>query len=213
PPTARPIDGLSGPGYVQGQEREVVIMFIDIRESTKLAEHKLPFDVVFILNQFFSEMADTLEDTGGHYAQFNGDGLMALYGLDSDLKTASVQALQGVQQMIRRLDILNQRLSVELHQPLRMGIGIHCGDAIVGQMGPPKTPIITALGDNVNIAARLEAMTKEFGVQVVISSETVAAAELDFSNYPLHDVEVRGRENKIGVYAVEDPKSIPVPAI
>ena len=166
------MDGLSGPGYVQGQERKVVIMFIDIRESTKLAEHKLPFDVVFILNQFFSEMADTLEDTGGHYAQFNGDGLMALYGLDCDLQEASVQALQGVQQMMRRLDILNQRLSVELHQPLRMGIGLHCGDAIVGQMGPPKTPIITALGDNVNIAARLEAMTKEFGVQVVVSSDT-----------------------------------------
>lgn len=213
PATAGPADGLSGPGYVQGQERKVVIMFIDIRESTKLAEHRLPFDVVFILNQFFSEMADTLEDTGGHYAQFNGDGLMALYGLDCDLHEASVQALQGVQQMMRRLEILNERLSVELHQPLRMGIGLHCGDAIVGQMGPPKTPIITALGDNVNIAARLEAMTKEFGVQVVVSADTAAAADIDFSAYHRHDVDVRGRETQIGVYAVEDSKSIPVPVI
>ena len=213
PATAAPIDGLSGPGYVQGQERKVVIMFIDIRESTKLAEHRLPFDVVFILNQFFVEMVDTLEDTGGHYAQFNGDGLMALYGLDCDLQEASVQALQGVQQMMRRLGILNQRLSVELHQPLHMGIGIHCGDAIVGQMGPPKTPIITALGDIVNIAARLEAMTKEVGAEVVVSSDTAAAAEVDFSAYPHHNVDVRGRETQIGVYALEDTKSIPVPAI
>ena len=124
-----------------------------------------------------------------------------------------MQALQGVQQMMRRLEILNQRLSVELHQPLRMGIGIHCGDAIVGQMGPPKTPIITALGDNVNIAARLEAMTKEFGAEVVVSSDTAAAGKIDFSAYPHHQVDVRGRETQIGVYAVEDTKSIPVPAI
>ena len=94
-----------------------------------------------------------------------------------------------------------------------MGIGLQCGDAIVGQMGPPKTPIITALGDNVNIAARLEAMTKEFGAEVVVSAETAAAADLDFSAYPHHDMDVRGRETQIGVYAVEDSKSIPVPAI
>ena len=83
------------PGGVLGREQEVVVMFIDLRDSTRLGEGRLPYDVVFILNQFFAEMWAALEETGGHYAQFAGDGPMALYGLESSVTTGSRQALRG----------------------------------------------------------------------------------------------------------------------
>ncbi len=207
-PSVTPMEGIGKMGYEQGEELQVVILFADLRESTKLAEGRLPFDVVFILNQFFAEMAASLEDTGGLYAQFNGDGLMALYGLNTGFQEGCIQALQGAQHMLKRLDILNQRLGMELQNPLRMGIGIHCGEAIVGSMGPPATPIISALGDNVNIAARLEAQTKELGAQVVVSTETAIQANVDLSGFPIHTVPIRGREQGIEVYAVGDPRKI-----
>ena len=148
------------PGGVSGHEQSVAVMFIDLRASTKLGEERLPYDVVFILNQFFAEMSAALEETRGHYAQFSGDGLMALYGMESDLATGCRDAFRGAAAMTRRLGNLNERLGHELQEPLRIGIGIHCGEAIVGTMGPPSSPNLSAIGDNINIAARLEAQSK-----------------------------------------------------
>jgi len=190
------------PGGVYGQERQVAAMFVDLRGSTGLNEARLPYDVVFILNQFFAEMSSALQETDGHYAQFAGDGLMALYGLRCDLSTACRQALLGARQMERRLRDLNLRLEDELPAPLRIGIGIHCGEAIVGTMGPPSSPNLSAIGDNINIAARLESMTKTFGVSLVVSESTLQASGVDGAVWPLHDAPVRGREEPVKVRAV-----------
>jgi adenylate cyclase len=83
--------------------------------------------------------------------------------------------------MFERFDSLNERLVGELETPLKIGIGIHTGQAIVGRMGPPKTPIISAVGDSVNTAARLERMTRELGASLVVSAETLRGAGLDTS--------------------------------
>ncbi len=190
-------------GGVAGAEREVVAMFVDLRESTKLAEDKLPYDVVFILNRFFAEMSDALDETGGHYAQFAGDGLLALYGLETDLQTAAGAALDGAQNMMDRIERLNDEISSELARPLRIGIGIHAGEAIVGDMGPPSTPIRSAIGDNINIAARLEAMTKDLGARLVVSTTTVELANRNYSMHRQEDVEIRGRRERLPVFAVE----------
>ena len=203
PPSAVPADGFLKPGYQEGKELQVAILFADLRESTKLAEDRMPFDVVFILNQFFAELSSALAETGGHYAQFNGDGLMAFYGLETDLPTACTQALNGAERMFERMENLNKRFETELVRPLRMGIGIHAGDAVVGSMGPPATPIISALGDNVNIAARLEAQTKELGAPLVVSAITAAEANFDVSGCTEHIVAIRGRDEPLTVYAVE----------
>jgi len=202
PPSAVPADGFSKPGYQEGQELQVAILFADLRESTKLAEDRLPFDVVFILNQFFAELSLALEETGGHYAQFNGDGLMALYGLETDLETACRNALKGAERMFDRLEGLNARFENELAKPLKMGIGLHAGDAVVGSMGPPATPIISALGDNVNIAARLESQTKEMKAPLVISSAVVEAARLESTGLSSDKITVKGREAPLTVYAI-----------
>ena len=201
------------PGGVSGREQRIVVMFIDLRDSTRLGEGRLPYDVVFILNQFFAEMWAALEETGGHYAQFAGDGLMALYGLESDIATGARQALRGAAEMARRLSNLNARLAGELAEPLRIGIGIHCGDAIVGTMGPPKSPNLSAVGDNVNVAARLESQSKTLRCTLVVSTALARAAGVDLSGHPLHEAELRGRGASVQVHAVGDPREIPEPVV
>jgi adenylate cyclase len=111
---------------------------------------------------------------------------------------------------LRRLDNLNEKLKHELTEELKIGVGIHTGEAIVGSMGPPASPIVSALGDNVNVAARLEAQTKEFGVPLVVSAETAELSKIDFSKFPKHHIQVKGRERKIMIYAVDAPEALSV---
>jgi adenylate cyclase len=207
PSTATASDGFEQPGYLAGQEMEATFVFIDLRGSTGLSEGRLPYDFVFILNQFFAAIDAALQDTGGHYAQFNGDGLMAIYGLESGLHQGAMEALQGAQEMMKRIDQLNESLRSELPEPLAIGIGIHSGEAIVGSMGPPDHPIISAIGDNVNIAARLEALCKEFQAPLIVSEITCERAGVDFSGYPLETVEIRGRQGSIDVRLIDDPRA------
>jgi adenylate cyclase len=196
------------PGAARERERPVVAMFVDLRGSTRLAESRLPYDVVFIMNQFFAEMYAALRATNGYYAQFRGDGLLALYGLETDIAHACRDAMRGAAEMQRRLDMLSQNLKAELTEPLRIGIGAHAGVAIVGTMGPPDAPIYSAIGDNINIAARFEGMTKAYNCVLVVSAETLSHAGLDPHGSPLHRVRVRGRNERMNVYAINDPRTL-----
>jgi adenylate cyclase len=185
-------------GGVQGHEEYVVAMFVDMRGSTNLGERVLAYDVVFILNRFFTELSNALAATHGHYAQFAGDGLMALYGLDASRKQhACRDALRGAAEMFSRIDRLNRQLQQEFNERIEMGIGIHGGDAIVGTMGPPRTPLLTAVGDNINIAARLEAKTRELGCDLIVSASTLAAEQIDYDDANSLDIEVRGRVDQV----------------
>jgi len=185
-----------------------VAMFVDLRGSTRIAESRLPYDVVFIMNQFFAEMYAALRATNGYYAQFRGDGLLALYGLESDIKQACRDAIRGAAEMQRRLEALSHSLKAELAEPLRIGIGAHSGVAIVGTMGPPEAPIYSAIGDNVNIAARFEGMTKAYSCVLVVSADTLAQAGIDPHGAPVHRVKVRGRQERLTVYAIADPRNL-----
>jgi adenylate cyclase len=208
PPNAGPTSARQPPGGAQGRERPIVAMFVDLRDSTRIAESRLPYDVVFIMNQFFAEMHAALRATGGYYAQFRGDGLLALYGLETDLSTACRAALAGAGEMQTRIERLNHSLADELKTPLRIGIGIHAGVAIVGTLGPPAEPIYSAVGDMVNTAARFEDMTKAFGCTLVVSAEALRQAGADPAGAPQHQVRVRGKTERLMVHAIEDPRSL-----
>lgn len=192
------------PGALRGRERQVAAMFVDLRDSTALGETRLPYDVVFILNQFFAEMSEALERTGGHYAQFHGDGLLALYGLRSEIGAACRKALRGAADMQRRIEQLNARLAPELDAPLRIGIGLHAGTAIVGTMGPPSAPIVSAIGDAINAAARLEGLSKRYGCTLVVSAEVLRLAGVEPGDLPLQHARLRGKTQRIEVYTVRD---------
>ena len=137
-----------------------------------MSEQKMPYDTLFILNQFFSEMNEIITESNGHFSQFTGDGFMALYGLkDSQPQAGAREAVQGASAMLERMQTLNDGIRSVLTHDLRIGIGIHTGEAIVGKMGPPDSRTITAVGDTVNTAARLEELCKEFGLPLVVSRE------------------------------------------
>lgn len=198
-------------GGLEGSERPITIVFVDLRASTTLAEAKLPYDVLFILNQFFYEMTQALAATNGHYSQFTGDGLMALYGLyAADPKTGPADAMRGARQMLERLDRLNHRLRGDLREPLRIGIGIHYSDAIVGAMGPPRAQMITAIGDPVNTCARLESLTKEYDCAVIVSRQAAEAAGLKLVGQKLHEATVKGRSEAVQFYALRTPADLQV---
>ena len=191
-------------GGLEGSERLITVVFVDLRASTTLGEARMPYDVLFILNRFFAEMTRALADTNGHYSQFTGDGLMALYGLDAaDPAVGPIEALRGAREMLSRLAQLNQQMHAELHQPLRIGIGIHFGEAIVGSMGPPRSQIVTAIGDTVNTAARLEGLTKDYDCSLILSRRAADAARLDLSGYKLSQAPVKGRSETVEFYALE----------
>ncbi|HSA88429.1 MAG TPA: adenylate/guanylate cyclase domain-containing protein [Burkholderiales bacterium] len=208
PPHVGPAGALGRRGGEQGRERPIVAMFVDLRDSTRLAEGRLPYDVVFVMNQFFAEMNAALRATGGYYAQFRGDGLLALYGLQSPLDAACRAAIAGAAEMQHRIERLSRSLAADLGEPLRIGIGMHAGVAIVGTMGPPEAPIYSAIGDMVNTAARLEGMTKAYGCVLVISAEALQQAGIQPKDSALHQVRVRGRNERLAVYAVADPRTL-----
>jgi adenylate cyclase len=110
--------------------------------------------------------------------------------------------------MQRRIERLNVQLADELAFPLRIGIGIHAGLAIVGTMGPPESPIYSAIGDTINIAARLEGMSKSYGCVLVVSADTLSRAGAEPRGAELHHVRVRGRNERLDVYAVSDPRAL-----
>jgi adenylate cyclase len=197
-------------GGLEGSERLITVMFVDLRGSTSIGEARLPYDVLYLLNRFFHEMTRALAASNGHYSQFTGDGLMALYGLhDADPKRGAADALRGAREMLAGLDRLNRQLRREMSRPLKIGIGIHHSEAIVGAMGPPKSQIVTAIGDAVNTCARLENLTKEFDVPVIVSRQAAEAAGLDVTGRKLNDVPVRGRIAKVEFYALETVPELP----
>ena len=206
--TAR--DGFTSPEYRQGQELNITVMFADLRAFTQLSETKLPYDVVFILNQYFTSMGGAIESAGGRIDKFIGDGIMALFGIGSDPNRGSYAALQAAYRMSRNLQALNRILEGDLETPLRIGIGIHSGPAIVGEMGYASAKSVTAIGDTVNTASRLEAKTKEYAAELIVSQAAVVQADLDLSGFDQEDITVRGREEPLRVRIVHEGSQLPL---
>src|SRR4051795_6171468 len=193
-----------------GQERYLVSMFVDMRGSTKLAENKLPFDTVFIVNRFLGAVSQAAIECGGQPHQFVGDGQLALFGLSTGPQPACVQALRAAAKIAANVDELNRFLSHDLREPIRFGIGIHAGEVIIGDIGYRDHIVFTALGDAVNIAARLQDMTKSLACQAIISEEVRVRAGLPADALPQQQVSIRGRIEPIVVSAVEKVKALSV---
>jgi adenylate cyclase len=190
-------------GGLEGSERLITVLFVDLRGSTILGEAKMPYDLLYVLNQFFHEMTKALHATNGHYSQFTGDGMMALYGLNAkDPATGAADALRGAREMLTNMDQLNSRLRGDLSQPLRIGIGIHFGEAIVGAMGPPDSQIISAIGETVNACARLESLTKEYDCRVIVSRRAAEMSGLNVKDRELHRESATRQTQLVEFYTV-----------
>ncbi len=209
PPSASPRDAHARPGHLQGQEAEIAILFADLRAFTAFTEGKLPYDVVFILNRYFRAMGTAVEQAGGHLDKFIGDGVMALFGVGTGVAEGARRALDAARHMAINLDEMNRALSHDLDRPLRIGIGIHAGPAIVGEMGYGAAVALTAVGDSVNTASRIEALTKELDCQLVISESVAAAAGLVLDGTERREIAIRGRAEPLSVIGIRNAVDLP----
>jgi adenylate cyclase len=188
-----------------GKERYIVSMFVDMRGSTKLAEARLPFDVVFLINRFLAACSQAALDAGGKPNQFLGDGVLALFGIDVDPKTACRQAVRAAANVATNIEYMNRQLASDLPEPIQYGIGIHGGEVIIGDIGFQDHSVFTALGDPVNVAARLQDMTKTLDCKAIISEEVFATAGISADAFARTEVAIRGREEPMVVRVAADP--------
>jgi len=189
-----------------GQERYLVSLFVDMRGSTQLAEKRLPFDTVFIVNRFLGAVSQAVIDNGGQPNQFVGDGMLALFGLATGQRNACRQALQAAAGIAANVEELNQFLSHDLREPIRFGIGIHGGEVIVGDIGYRDHMVFTALGDAVNVAARLQDMTKTLACEAIVSEEVRITAAVAADDLPQQEVAIRGRAEPMRVRVVANAR-------
>lgn len=190
--------------YRWGVERRITVMFSDLRGFTTLAERLYPYDSVFLLNRYFEVMSEVIERHGGEVDKFLGDGIMALFGVSPGQGAGSAAALHAARDMFAALDKLNDEFDATLSERLRMGIGLHMGPTVLGRVGAERSGSLTALGDTVNTASRLESLNKEFGSMLVISDETVRASGLVIEGAETHQVSVRGRAEMLTVHVARE---------
>ncbi len=200
--------------YHWGVEQDVTILFCDLRGFTKMSEGKLSYDVVFLLNQFLGRMAEAIQDSGGYVDKFMGDGIMAIFGMETSVQDSAINAIEAARAMGGVLDGLNQSLQDELPVPLQIGIGLNTGSVVLGRIGAghrtDAAARITALGETVNTASRLEGLTKSLDVQIIVSNSTIEASGLTpDERMERRSVDVRGLSQSIMVHAAQRATDLP----
>ena len=193
------LEGITSARALTGKEQETVILFVDVREFTKIAEHKLPFDVVYILNKYYAVCGEIIEANGGRLDKFIGDGIMAIFDATQDINENCRNAVLAASRISMKMKDLNAEMKMDFDEEMRFGMGIHAGETIVGMMGYGKTVSETAVGDNVNVAARLEELSKSYKCQLVISKFVAEKARLDMKQFTTDLVNIRGRSEKLEI--------------
>jgi adenylate cyclase len=178
--------------------REVCVLFLDIRGFTTMTRKRPAGETVALLNDFFAEMIDIVDRNHGIINKFLGDGFLALFGAPLEDPKAAVHALAAARSMLEAVD----RWNIERpHMALRVGIGIHLGEAVTGTVGSPQRKEYTVIGDTVNLAARLEQLTKETGARLLVSSPVHSATGPDGAT-DLGPLPIRGYDEGVRVWRV-----------
>ena len=183
-----------------GEERTVTIMFSDIRGFTALSESLNPQEVVTLLNRYFAPMTSLVRQHAGTLDKFIGDALMAYWNAPLDVPEHPVRAVETALTMQETIPILNEQLRADMNREIRIGIGVHTGAAFVGNMGTADFINYTLIGDNVNLASRLEGLCPQYGVGVVVSGETREACGETLAFQRLDTIRVKGKTKPVAVY-------------
>jgi adenylate cyclase len=189
-----------------GQERALAILFADIRSFTAFSELLPPHDVVHVLNRYFHAMGREVERFGGCIDNYMGDGLMALFGLrESEQETQGSPALRAVQAglaMLATMDALKPYLQTAYGNSFDMRIGIHYGEAVVGSVGAIGRERVTAIGDAVNFASRIESANKAAGTRLLISEALYAEVQPQLQIGRSLRVPISGKSGEYALYEV-----------
>ncbi|WP_426238743.1 adenylate/guanylate cyclase domain-containing protein [Pararhizobium sp. DWP1-1-3] len=191
-----------------GRERHIAVLFCDLRDFTLLAQKQLPFDTVFLLNRYFETIGEAVEESGGVIDKFIGDGALAIFGLNNSIEEACAQALTATARIAKGIDVLNRNFMSELDKPLRIAMGMHAGPAIIGQIGYGKASSLTAVGDTINAASRLEGFAKEYDAQLAVSADLVRYAGLKVDNRESYNISIRGRAGTLETLIVESAEEV-----
>jgi adenylate cyclase len=180
-----------------GQELEVAALFVDLRESTRLATDLLPYDALFLLDRYIQVVTGAVRDNGGHVTSIAGDGVMTLFGLQGNSADAARSAFMATLQLWAGVESLNRELAHNLRCPLRIGVGLHVGVAIVGVLSAAAGSALQFLGDTGNIAAKLETETKRQGCTLIASYEAAYKVAHQLSDFELAPVMIPGKDHSM----------------
>jgi class 3 adenylate cyclase len=195
-----------------GERRHVCVLFADIRGFTGLSEGMRPEEIISLLNRYFAAWATVIQGLDGTIDKFLGDGIMAFFGAPKPSENPCRQAFGAARQMLDRLQELNRELAREGRPTLRIGVGLHAGEVVVGHVGPAERNEYTAIGDVVNLASRLEGLTKETGHRVVCSRTVVDALPDEAGFVSLGRRSVRGRHAPVELFGWTPPERGAAPA-
>jgi adenylate cyclase len=193
------------------RERFGVFMFVDMRDSTRLAAQQLPFDSLFVVSRFLAAACAAVVQEGGLPNQFLGDGVLAIFGLSTEPAAACRQALSAVPLVAMNIAALNKALELQLQQPIGFGIGVHCGRAVMGEIGFREHVTFTALGDALNVASRLQHLTREVGCEAIVSDEVFRHAGVSATGLRPLNAHLRGRDEAVPVRVLPLPDARQMP--
>jgi len=190
------------PGDLDGERRQVSILFTDLRGFTTLSERMAPEQMAARLTEYFDAMTSAIFVRRGMVNDFIGDAILAVFGAPLDDPSHAQHAVQSALAMIETLATLNRRWSTEGLPPLRMGVGIHTGEVFAGNVGRAGKVKYAVVGDTVNLASRVEGLNKELGTTMLVTESTYLAAGLDLEVKDRGLVSVKGREEPVRIYEV-----------
>jgi class 3 adenylate cyclase len=194
---------LEGNIPLDGEAKEVTVLFADLRDFTTMAESTTPKEVVRIINGYFSEMADAIGQNRGLVLQFIGDEIEAVFGAPLPLDDHPTHAVRAALAMQQRLVVVNEKLKQQGYGPLRHGIGIHTGTVVAANIGSEDRLSYAMVGDTVNLASRIQSLNKEFGTDLLISATTVERLVDDIAIEKLPATTVKGKRNPVEVYKLD----------
>lgn len=186
-----------------GRSRDIAVLFVDIRGFTSLSEGMTAEEVVDILNHYLGNVTNAIFQNGGTLDKFIGDAVMAIYNAPLDVEDYCDKAVRTAFDIIDSVEAVNRELK-EIHgREIACGVGVHCGKAVVGNIGCEYRMDYTAIGDTVNIAERLESIAK--GGEILISGEVYEQVREHFQAVPIGEQSLKGRQDKVLVYRLVKP--------
>jgi adenylate cyclase len=192
----------------ESRELTVTAIFVDLRNSTGLASGRLPFDVIFVIDRYIQAVTGAVRANSGVVTSIAGDGVMSVFGLAGDPTAGARNAFAAAAELWRSVERLGEDLTEDLGGALKFGIGVHTGLSVVGMVGLPGQSSVQFLGDTGNVAARLEALTKETGCTMIVSAATVAAAGVSPADWRTADLEIRGKSEPLSAFLVFDREEL-----
>lgn len=188
---------------LNGESRRITVLFSDIRNFTSFSEKYSPEQVVALLNEYFSVMVEVVFRNNGILDKFLGDGMMVEFGAPLDDERHEFNAVNAALEMQAEVAKLCAKWQASGRPTLEIGIGIHSGNAVIGNIGSEKRIEYTAIGDTVNVASRIESLNKELKTKILISEATVAVIKERFNFIDAGEHVIRGRQEKIHLYTIE----------